>query len=99
MAARLRGGSSNLRVPEILCGRLRLERVRAAKKFEQAVEHGLREVAMESAKFQVQITAPEAAELKDEGGYSASGGFSVRGIDRVEFYFSANAGENIKPLV
>ena len=79
--------------------RLHRERVRAAKKFEQAVEHGLKEVAMESAKFQVQITAPEAAELKDEGGSSASAGFSVRGIDHVEFYFSANVGEAVKPLV
>ena len=79
--------------------RLHRERVRAAKKFEQAVEHGLREVAMENAKFQVQVTAPEAAELKEAGGSSASAGFSGRGIDRVEFYFSANVGENIKPLV
>ena len=79
--------------------RLHRERVRAAKKFEQAVEHGLVEVAMESAKFQVQITAPEAAELKDQGNSSASAGFSVHGIDHVEFYFSANVGENIKPLV
>jgi len=55
------------------------------------------EVAMESAKFQVQITAPESAALK--GDSSASAGFGVHGIDRVEFYFSANVGENIKPLV
>ena len=79
--------------------RLHRERVRAAKKFEQAVELGLVEVAMESAKFQVQITAPEAAELNDEGSSSTSTGFSVHGIDHVEFYFSANVGENIKPLV
>ena len=32
-------------------------RVRVSQKFEQAVEDGLREVAMESAKFQVQISA------------------------------------------
>jgi len=79
--------------------RLHRERVRAAKKFEQAVEQALVEVAMESAKFQVQITAPEAADLKDGGGASVSQAFSVRGIDRVEFYFSANVGEAVKPLV
>src|SRR6267142_1011153 len=79
--------------------RLHRERVRAAKKFEQAVEYGLVEVAMESAKFQVQLTTPEAAELKDQGSSSASASFSVHGIDHVEFYFSANVGETIKPLV
>ena len=40
--------------------KLHTERMRAAKKFEQAVERGLVEVAMESARFQVQITAPGA---------------------------------------
>jgi DNA repair protein RecN (Recombination protein N) len=79
--------------------RLHRERVRAAKKLEQAVERGLVEVAMENAKFQVQITALGSAELKDERGSSAVAGFSVRGIDHVEFYFSANVGEGVKPLV
>lgn len=50
---------------------------------------------MESARFQVQITAPAAAELSDE---TASSFFSVGGIDQVEFYFSANVGEGVKPL-
>ena len=30
---------------------------------------------------------------------SASRHFSTRGIDHVEFYFSANVGEAVKPLV
>jgi DNA repair protein RecN (Recombination protein N) len=77
--------------------RLHRERVRAAKKFEQAVEHGLLEVAMESAKFQVQVTSSEESELKNPG--AAGGNFGVRGIDHVEFYFSANVGETVKPLV
>jgi DNA repair protein RecN (Recombination protein N) len=76
-------------------GKLHTERVRAAKKFEQAVERGLVEVAMESARFQVQINAPAAAELSDA---TASSFFTVRGIDQVEFYFSANVGEGVKPL-
>jgi DNA repair protein RecN (Recombination protein N) len=79
-----------------LARRLHRERLRAAKKFEQAVEHGLKEVAMESAKFQVQITAPEAGDLKDS---SDSARFTARGIDHVEFQFSANVGEGVKPLV
>ena len=76
-------------------GKLHAERMRAAKKFEQTVERGLAEVAMESAKFQVQITGPAPAELADE---TASIVFNARGIDRVEFYFSANVGEGVKPL-
>ncbi len=76
-------------------GKLHKERVRAAKKFEQAVERDLAEVAMERAKFQVQITAPATAGLSDGAATSA---FTARGIDRVEFYFSANVGEAIKPL-
>jgi len=76
-------------------GKLHKERVHAAKKFEQAVERDLAEVAMERAKFQVQITAPATAGLSDGAATSA---FTARGIDRVEFYFSANVGEAIKPL-
>ena len=79
--------------------KLHQERVRAAKKFEQAVERGLVEVAMESAKFQVQIMAPSAPELADEAAAAAVfTAFTTRGIDRVEFYFSANVGEAVKPL-
>ena len=76
--------------------RLHRERLRAAKEFEQATERGLAEVAMESAKFQIQITAPAAAELKDED--TSAKAFTPRGIDRVEFLFSANVGEAVKPL-
>ena len=39
-----------------LAGRLRKERLRAAKKFEQAVEKGIAEVAMENARFQAQVS-------------------------------------------
>jgi DNA repair protein RecN (Recombination protein N) len=51
---------------------------------------------MESAKFQIQITAPAAAELKDED--ASTKAFTLHGIDRVEFLFSANVGEAVKPL-
>ena len=54
---------------------------------------------MESAKFQVQIMAPSAPELADEAAAAAVfTAFTTRGIDRVEFYFSANVGEAVKPL-
>lgn len=73
--------------------RLHLERLRAAKKFERAVERDLAEVAMEHARFQAQITTPSDSELNaDDAAFAASG------IDRVEFYFSANVGEAIRPL-
>jgi len=68
--------------------KLHKQRVRAAKLLEQAVEQGIAEVAMENARFQVQVTTDET-ELKHGG---------VTGIDRVEFHFSANVGEEVKPL-
>ncbi|HLF83315.1 MAG TPA: DNA repair protein RecN [Blastocatellia bacterium] len=69
-------------------------RLRAAKKFERAVERDLAEVAMEHARFQAQITAPTDSEVNEEAATS----FTATGIDRVEFYFSANVGEGIRPL-
>src|SRR5262249_39964130 len=57
-------------------------------------EHDLAEVAMENAKFEVQIKAPCRNEaLEDDVA------FTPRGVDQVEFYFSANVGEGVKPLV
>jgi DNA repair protein RecN (Recombination protein N) len=68
-----------------LAHKLHKERVRAAKKFEQAVEKGIAEVAIDNARFQVQVNdSVEAAGQK--------------GIDHTEFYFSANVGEEVKPL-
>jgi len=68
-----------------LAGKLHKERVRAAKKFEQAVEKGIAEVAIDNARFQVQVS-----DDIETGGQ--------KGIDHTEFYFSANAGEDVKPL-
>lgn len=68
-----------------LARKLHKERVKAAKKFEQAVEKGIREVAIDNARFEVQVNdSVEAAGQK--------------GIDHTEFYFSANVGEEVKPL-
>ncbi|HSB11891.1 MAG TPA: DNA repair protein RecN [Blastocatellia bacterium] len=75
--------------------KLHRERVRAAKRFERAVEEGLAEVAMEDGRFQVQITTPPDSELE---GDEARASFTANGIDRVEFYFSANIGEAVRPL-
>ena len=66
-------------------GKLRRQRVRAAKQFEKAVEKCIAELAMEHARFQVQVS-----DVTESTG--------PKGIDHVEFYFSANAGEDLKPL-
>ncbi|HEX6716940.1 MAG TPA: DNA repair protein RecN [Pyrinomonadaceae bacterium] len=68
-----------------LARKLHKERVRAAKKFEQAVEKGIAEVAIDNARFQVQV---------NDNVESAG----QKGIDHTEFYFSANVGEEVKPL-
>jgi DNA repair protein RecN (Recombination protein N) len=68
-----------------LAGKLHKERVRAAKKFELAVEKGIAEVAIDNAQFQVQVS--DNVETAGQ-----------KGIDHTEFYFSANAGEDVKPL-
>lgn len=67
-------------------------RVAAGKAFEKAVEANLRDVALEKARFAVQIECPELT--SDE----AERSFSANGVDRIEFYFSANPGESPKPL-
>jgi DNA repair protein RecN (Recombination protein N) len=68
-----------------LARKLHKERVRAAKKFEQAVEKGISEVAIDNARFQVQVN--DSVDLAGQ-----------KGIDHTEFYFSANVGEEVKPL-
>jgi DNA repair protein RecN (Recombination protein N) len=88
-------------------GELRKERVRAAKTFEQAVERGIGELAMENARFQVHVSdkLPFVDDATKE--YLESSATSAndklkhvgpKGIDSVEFFFSANPGEEIKPL-
>jgi DNA repair protein RecN (Recombination protein N) len=66
-------------------GKLHRERVRAAKKFERTVESCIAELAMDHARFQIQIS-------------DISGSAGPKGVDHIEFYFSANAGEDLKPL-
>jgi DNA repair protein RecN (Recombination protein N) len=85
-------------------------RLRAARKFEQAVENGLAEVALENARFQVQVSdklqfgdTPEKNPSDLNIGPSRSTHDRLKhigqtGIDSVEFFFSANPGEEVKPL-
>jgi DNA repair protein RecN (Recombination protein N) len=79
--------------------KLHRERVRAAKKFEQAVEKGIKEVAMENARFQVQVTdRSERNEGVASIGDDKLKHIGQKGVDAVEFFFSANPGEAPKPL-
>ncbi len=67
------------------------KRTKAARKFEKEVETNLKAVALEKAKFEVRI---DAADLKGEGNKN----LTAKGFDQIEFYFSANVGESVKPL-
>ena len=65
--------------------RLSEKRRAAAKKFDKQVEASLKDVAFDKAKFETRIESLPAEPAAD-------------GIDRVEFFFSANPGEPVKPL-
>lgn len=66
-----------------LCSNLSLMRRERAGEFAELVERELRDLAMERAIFEVRVaTKPPSAD----------------GADRVEFFFSANAGEPPRPL-
>ena len=68
--------------------KLHKQRLQAAKALEKSVEEGIAEVAMENARFEVQVTT-------DQTGLER---ISATGLDKVEFHFSANVGEDVKPL-
>jgi DNA repair protein RecN (Recombination protein N) len=74
---------------------LHVKREKAARKFEKETEANLKAVALEKARFEVRINAPDEAELSSE---NADKSFTAKGFDALEFYFSANVGESPKPL-
>ena len=74
--------------------RLHKRRCDAAAKYGKAVEGNLKDVALDKARFEVRVDAPDTQALDNE----EVTGFSANGIDRVEFFFSANPGEAPKPL-
>jgi DNA repair protein RecN (Recombination protein N) len=75
--------------------RLHRERAKAAKDFRRGVEQSLGEVAMEHAQFEARIESSTEAELRAS---ESSKDLTASGIDRVEFFFSANPGEPARPL-
>ncbi|HEY8561787.1 MAG TPA: DNA repair protein RecN [Pyrinomonadaceae bacterium] len=63
-------------------------REKSAKKLEKDIEANLKAVSLEKARFEVRITADPDDDKS----------FSAKGLDRVEFYFSANPGESVRPI-
>jgi DNA repair protein RecN (Recombination protein N) len=64
------------------------KRVKSAKQFEKRVEENLKAVSLEKARFEVRVTADETNDKS----------FTAKGLDHIEFYFSANVGESVKPI-
>jgi DNA repair protein RecN (Recombination protein N) len=63
---------------------LRKLRYTTAQELEKLLEECLKELALQNARFAVRFTEKDT--------------FSPRGMDQVEFFFSANRGEEVKPL-
>ena len=62
-------------------------RTAAARRLAKALEADLSELAMPQARVDVRVTQ-----------VSASDGWTSRGVDDVEFFFSPNPGEEVRPL-
>lgn len=87
--AELQKQSAKLREDYLNSARqLHEKRQKAAKKFEKSVEDSLKAVSLEKARFEVRI---ESDETNDKS-------FNAKGFDTIEFYFSANLGESVKPI-
>ena len=78
--------------------KLHKERVCSSKKFEQAVEKGIAEVAMENARFQVLVSDKLQFVEDVNADDDKLRHVGPKGTDHVEFQFSANPGEGLKPL-
>ncbi|MCL5292317.1 MAG: DNA repair protein RecN [Actinobacteria bacterium] len=75
---------------------LSTERKKAAFNFERAVAKELADLSMADARFRVELGWRESAEgLIVDGRMTA---VDERGVDKVEFLISTNAGEAVKPL-
>ncbi len=71
------------------------KRTNTARKLEKEVEKNLKAVALEKARFEVRIDAPNEKDLKNAENNKL---LTAKGFDRIEFYFSANPGESPKQL-
>lgn len=78
-------------------GALSLERQRVGKKFKKEMEKEVRSLGMPDTVFEVRF--PDLEEKKDEPPFLVGGRkITAQGMDQVEFYFSPNPGEPVKPL-
>jgi DNA repair protein RecN (Recombination protein N) len=68
------------------------QRAKAARRLERAITKELGEVALDHARFEARV------ETIKRDGDGRGPVFSRNGIDDVEFYFSANPGEDLRPL-
>lgn len=64
------------------------KREKSSKKLEKEIETNLKAVSLEKARFEVRLTADPDDDKT----------FTAKGMDRVEFYFSANPGESVRPI-
>ncbi len=71
-----------------IAAQLHEKRERSAKRLEKEIEANLKAVSLEKARFEVRITADDADDKL----------FTSKGFDKVEFYFSANPGESVRPI-
>ncbi len=73
----------------------------AARKFERAVSKELSDVALGAGRFKVNLIEPAGGQISEKleamAGISA-GAVRRYGQEQVEFYFSANPGEDLKPM-
>ncbi len=69
-------------------------RSKAAAKFGKEVESALSAVALNKARFEVRVEADRS----EPGAIATGSKFTSKGFDAVEFFFSANVGESVKPL-
>jgi DNA repair protein RecN (Recombination protein N) len=76
---------------------LSVERKAAAKKFNKEMEKGLESLGMAGTLFESRFLGVE--EAGDDPPFVVSGRkLTDQGVDQVEFYFSPNPGEPVKPL-
>ena len=74
------------------------ERAKAAAKFKKDMEKELGALGMAGTSFETRF-APAADAGADNSPFAAGGKkLTERGVDQVEFYFSPNPGEPVKPL-
>jgi DNA repair protein RecN (Recombination protein N) len=86
---------------ERLAGQLSEARRSAARKFERAVGKELGEIALAAGRFSIRFGQPSHSQLSERLQSAVglpSGAIRRSGKEQVEFYFTANPGEDLKPL-